>query len=142
MSSAHPWNMEYTSLPPRPCIDVSSDGHHIGQWTKRESASFDTLERNLPLSVRDPLRSGSQCEELDTILPEQPMEAALNDCGWVIPIVDAVTETEILFQLLYGVQGLPTSAIRCEGKAAIGDRCIDPWVTLQSDCKQVDFVLD
>ena len=58
------------------------------------------------------------------------------------PIVVTTTETEILVQLLHRVQGFQTLAVRCEGKAAIGDGCLDPWVTLQSDREQVDFVLN
>ena len=69
------------------------------------------------------------------------MYATHNNGNWP-PIVVTTTETEILVQLLYRIQGFPTLAVRCEGKAAIGDGCLDPWVTLQSDRKQIDLVLD
>ena len=123
-------------------MSAFSDGHHIGWRVERESVSFDVLERNVPLSARNTSRSGSQGEELDTILPTQPMDATHSDGVWAAPIVVAVTVTEILVQLLHRVQRFPTPTVRCEGEAAIGNRCIDPWVALQSNRKQVDFVLN
>lgn len=135
MSSAHPWDIGGTSLPW--LRFSSSDGHYVGSGIECENARFDVIERNIPLSPRNTSRRRSPDEELDTIRLTQPMNTTHDG-----DLLDPIATCKSFVPLLYRVQGLPTRAVRFEGRAAISDRCLEPWVTLQSDGKKVDCVLN
>ena len=116
MSSVHPWDVEDTSLPWNLLIFISGNGQYIGLGAEGESAKFDVPQRNAPLPPGNTPRSRSEDEELDVILPAQPVDTIYSDDFW-----DPIATAKSLDPLLCRVQGFPTRAIHFEGYATIGD---------------------
>lgn len=128
---------EVPSLPLRLPVFISGDGHYIGSRVERESPNVDILERNVPLSPGNTPGNRSQDEELDAIHPGQPMDTIHGDDVW-----GPIATVSRLIPLFYGVQGLSTPDARFESDTTVSNRPLEPWVALQSDREEVDFVLN